>query len=108
MDLERIMVAGLAEFDREITEFRDDYVKLTAARKRELQVWLESLGRLVDQSPAELSFTLLCRIDHLDTAEDGNIERDGVVHLHPKAMLAAMRAWDAGRDFTPASLPEVA
>ncbi|TWU44476.1 hypothetical protein Poly51_59320 [Rubripirellula tenax] len=100
-DLTRFNAQQLAEFDREVQEFRAWYLEATPDDRSEFRSWLEDLAPIAIRQPSSLAFTLLCRVNNYQTDDEGNEVYNGVVWLTPKAMLGAITAWDAGDEFLP-------
>ena len=106
-DLFRFSTEHLARFDREIQELRSWYDSATADERDDFIGWLSVLVTVVERNPDRRRFTLSCRINNLETDDAGNALYNGVVFLAPKAMLAAVTAWDAGEEFLPSHSMEI-
>ena len=104
--LRRLNAQTLAQFDREIQELRSEYSNLDDKGRSAFRHWLEQVCSVVDAQPTDPQITVLCRTNNLDVGEDGEVLYDGVVHLSPKAMLAAVLSWDSGQEFTPESFTQ--
>ncbi len=101
VDLSGFNAKQLATFDREIQELRSWYDAATTDDRSEFKQWLTDLVAVAARQPDIVQFTLGCKVNILETDNDGNVVYDGVVFLSPKPMLAAVTAWDAGDEFVP-------
>lgn len=106
-DLSRINAKHLADFDREIQEFRLWYDAASPAEREEISRWLAELTAVAERNPARQRFTLHCRVNNLETNSEGDVVYNGAVYLTPKPMLAAITAWEAGEEFVPSHWMEL-
>ena len=84
-----------------------EYDKLSNEERIAFQSWLERLAQLVAEQPSSPPISVLCRTDVFDISDEGDVIYDGVVHLDPATMLAAVQAWEAGEEFTPNSFTQI-
>jgi hypothetical protein len=95
-----IFAVQLRHFDGQVADFRAWYDGFPAEDKARIRAWLERVEALAREG-CEWSALLEVRTEYDECDADGDTLRWADVRFSPSTTLAAIRAWDAGEEYTP-------